>query len=260
MRKQVGADTVLEYLDNTDRGTFEGPARWDELCLIAGALIERRIADVLLLPQMSRAAVFTTGDVATFADVSTSSANRALAMLAARGLITPVVRGIWARREHPSFSPYAVVPFLLGASVRSLGRCATAGYVSLLSALNLHGLIDPIPRTVQIVVDSQRPTLTTLVGTFSFHQLQPALVTGYAPGGRLANFDLATPAKALFDVLYLSTRRGRRFAHLPELDRSRDVHDAEMQRCVSLIRSPSIRAAAKARWEKMRPHVEHTKR
>lgn len=219
-----------------------------------------RIADVLLLPQMSRAAVFTTRDVATFADVSTSSANRALALLATRGLVTPVIRGIWARREHPNFSPYAVVPFLLGASVGSRGRPTTAGYVSLLSALNLHGLIDQIPRAVQIVVDSQRPTLTTPVGTFDFHQLQPELVTGFAPGGRLANFDLATPTKALFDVLYLSTRRGRRFAHLPELDRSRDVHDAEMQRYIALVGSPSIRAAVAARWEQVRPKVEYARR
>ena len=219
-----------------------------------------RIADVLLLPQMSRAAVFTTGDVANFAGVSTSSANRALALLATRGLVTPVIRGIWARREHPNFSPYAVVPFLLGASVASRGRPATPGYVSLLSALNLHGLIDQIPRAVQIVVDSQRPTLTTPVGTFAFHRLRPDLVTGYALGGRLANFDLATPTKALFDVLYLSTRRGRRFAHLPELDRSREVHDLEMQRYIAQVRAPSIRAAIEARWEQVRGRVEYAQR
>ena len=219
-----------------------------------------RIADVLLQDQMSRAPVFTTGDVATFAGVSTSSANRALALLATRGLVTPVIRGIWARREHPNFSPYAVVPFLLGASVASRGRPATAGYVSLLSALNLHGLIDQIPRAVQIVVDSQRPTLTTPVGTFDFHRLQPDLITGYAPGGRLANFDLATPTKALFDVLYLSTRRGRRFAHLPELDRSRHVHDKEMQRYIAQVRAPSIRAAVVERWEQVRGHVEYAQR
>ena len=43
-------DQVLEYLDDADRAAFEGPGRWDELCLTAGALIERllviRTADV----------------------------------------------------------------------------------------------------------------------------------------------------------------------------------------------------------------------
>jgi predicted transcriptional regulator of viral defense system len=204
----------------------------------------------VLGPAFARAPVFTTRDIAAAARVSTSSAARALATLVERGSVTSVVRGVWARSTHPDFSPYAIVPFLLGASVGPDGwRDADLGYVSLLSALNLHGLIDQIPRTIQVAAGSQRPVIRSPVGVFSFHRLQYDLLTGFEPGGRLANFELATPTKALFDTLYLSTRRGLRHAHLPELDLSRRVTDSEMRRYVALIRSASLRTAVLARWK-----------
>lgn len=214
-----------------------------------------RIADVLLGAEMARAPVFTTGDVAYVAGVSLSAAARALTTLAERDVVTPVTRGLWARPTHPSFSLYAVVPFLLGASLVSGLDSAEPGYVSLLSALNLRGLIDQIPRTVQVVLARQRAPLRAPVGAFSFHRLQPALVTGYEPGGRLANFELARPTKALFDILYVSTRRGLRHAHLPELDRSPDVTDEEMREYIDRIRSASLRTAVTQRWERVRPRI-----
>jgi hypothetical protein len=74
-------------------------------------------------------------------------------------------------------------------------------------------------------------------------------LTGFEPGGRLANFELATPTKAVFDTLYLSTRRGRRHAYLPELDLSRLVRDTDMQRYIALIHSTSLRTAVTERWQ-----------
>ena len=212
-----------------------------------------RIADVLLSADFARAPVFTTRDVAEAAGASMPAAARALAALVARRLLTPVVRGIWARPEHPSFSPYAVVPFLLGATVVADGRRPGGrGYVSLLSAMNLHGLIDQIPRAVQVVVPGQRPALATSVGTFTFHQLAPALLTGHEPGGRLANFEVATPTKAVFDTLYISTRRGRRHAHLPEVELTARVDEAEMDRYLGLIGPRFLRTAVAGRWEALR--------
>ena len=209
-----------------------------------------RIADLFLRPAFARAPVFSTRDVAAEAQVSTSSAARALATLAERGSVTSVVRGVWARPSHPDFSPYAIVPFLLGAGVGGDGwENAEPGYLSLLSALNLHGLIDQIPRTIQIVVGAQRPAIRSPVGVYTFHRLQSDLLTGFEPGGRLANFELATPTKAVFDTLYLSTRRGRRHAYLPELDLSRLVRDTDMQRYIALIHSTSLRTAVTERWQ-----------
>lgn len=215
-----------------------------------------RVADALFGAEMERAPIFTTGDVAYVAGVSLSTAARALSTLAKRGAVATVTRGVWARPAHPHFSPYAVVPFLLGMSLVGGPDSAEPGYVSLLSALNLRGMIDQIPRTVQVIAMRQRPVLRTPVGTYSFHRLQPDLMAGYEPGGRLANFELARPTKALFDTLYLSTRRGLRHAHLPELDRSPDVSDDEMRGYIALVRSAPLRAAVTERWEQLRPLVE----
>jgi predicted transcriptional regulator of viral defense system len=208
-----------------------------------------RIAGVLLSPDFGRAPVFTNRDILAATPNSPSAVARALAALARDGIIVQVTRGVWARPNHPDFSPYAVVPFLLGASARRGGRHdAEPGYVSLLSALSLHGLIDQIPRTIQIVVGGQRPPIRSPVGVYSFHRVQRDLLTGYEPGGRLANFELATPTKALFDTLYISTRRGRKHAFLPELDLSRMVSDAEMRRYIALISSVSLQTAVLNRW------------
>ena len=215
-----------------------------------------RVADVLLGAAMAREPVFTTGDVAHVAGVSLSAAARALTTLTAQGALTRVTRGVWARQTHPNFSPYAVVPVLLGKSLVGGAESADPGYVSLLSALNLRGLIDQIPRTVHVIAAHQRPVLHTPVGSYSFHRLQPDLMTGYEPGGRLANFELARPTKALFDTLYVSTRRGLRHAHLPELDRSPDVSDEEMREYIDLVRSAPLRKAVAGRWDRLRPFVE----
>jgi predicted transcriptional regulator of viral defense system len=208
-----------------------------------------RAAGVLLSPDFGRVPVFTNRDILAATRISPSAAARALAALAHDGILVQVTRGVWARPNHPDFSPYAIVPFLLGASVRTGGwQDAEPGYVSLLSALSLHGLIDQIPRTIQIVVGGQRPPIRSPVGVYTFHRVQRSLLTGYEPGGRLANFELATPTKALFDTLYLSTRRGRRHTFLPELDLSPLVSDAEMRRYIALISSVSLQTAVLNRW------------
>lgn len=212
-----------------------------------------RVADVLLSADFARAPVFTTRDIVTVTNISPSAVTRALGVLAKRQTITRITRGVWARPNHPDFSPYAVVPFLLGASIGTSGwHNAKPGYVSLLSALNLHGLIDQIPRTIQIVVAGQRPPVRSPVGVYTFHRMHRSLLTGSEPGGRLANFELATPTKALFDTIYISTRRGRQHAFLPELDLPRTVSDAEMRRYIALIPSIPLQIAVLNRWRLLR--------
>lgn len=156
-----------------------------------------------------RTPVFTTGEVAELAEIRVSNASRDLAALEEQGLVTKVRRGIWATTHHPAFSPYAIVPYLFREGER--------GYVSLLSALHLHGMIEQIPRRVQIVTTRQRPVLTTPVATFEFHSVQRELFDGFNLHPESGAFEIATPEKALFDTLYLSVRRGRRFSSLPEV-------------------------------------------
>ena len=191
--------------------------------------------------------IFTTQIAATSAGVHRDVASRDLARVAEQGLLTRIAAGVWADTRHPDFSPYAAVPYLLQVRASEI-----QGYVSLLSALNLHGMIQQIPRVIQIVVTRRRRSVRTPIGVYEFHQIDPELFGGFKRFGQLANFYMATPAKALFDVLYLSARRGRRFSHLPEIELPRDFRVAELERWIRSVPYPPLRSAIAKRWSALR--------
>jgi predicted transcriptional regulator of viral defense system len=198
-----------------------------------------RIDEVVFKTLVPRSPVFTTKEVVTHAKIRLDVAARALSNLASRGLLTRVMRGMWADMRHPDFSPYAVVPHLLQGD---------EGYVSLLSALNLHGMIEQIPRAIHIVVDRQRRAIATNVGRYEFHKLSRELIGGHEPYGRLGRFELATPAKALFDTLYYSARKGRRFLRLPELELPPGFRRREVDLWIGRISDRTLRDGVKERW------------
>lgn len=198
-----------------------------------------------------RSPVFSTKTVAEAAGVGIAAASRDLAMLARHGIISRIARGIWADTRHPDFSPYAVVPYLVRVS-----RADAIGYVSLLSALHLHGMIEQIPRAIQVVVEKQRPAVKTPVGTYEFHQIQPALLCGHVTYRQTGNFQIATPAKALLDTLYVSARRGRRFSHLPELTLVRGFSGAELEGWIHRIEFQKLRMAVADRWKRLQATLE----
>ncbi len=193
-----------------------------------------------LLPVSS---AFTTSQVAEAADVHPHNASRDLARMAERGLITHVHRGLWAAPSHPEFSPYAVVPHLFDDEEE--------GYVSVLSALSLHGLINQIPQAVHVVTRRQRQKVRTPVGTYEFHVLQDQLFGGFKPHQRTSAFLLARPEKALFDTLYLSTRRGSRYRRLPEVELPPDFSIEELDSWIARIRYAPVATAVRARWEEL---------
>lgn len=202
----------------------------------------RQVAKVIWSKLMPHSPLFTTSEVAEAAGMALSNTSRDLARLEKEGMITRIKRGLWAIATHPDFSPYAVVP--------NLFEYDEEGYVSLLTALNLHGMIDQIPRVVQVVTTTQRPRLETPVGTYEFHQVQPELFGGFGPYRGTGNFDIATPEKALFDTLYLSARKGRRFSHLPEVEIPEGFSSMEMDAWIALIDHDPLRLAITDRWKK----------
>lgn len=197
-----------------------------------------------------RQPVFTTADVIKTASGSPVWVTQSLSALARKDLIIKVRRGLWALPGHADFSPYAVVPQLLRATKG--GKADVRGYVSLLSALNLHGMIDPAPHVIQIVAERIRPTMRTPFGTYQFHRLDPALIGGYGQCRNTGNFDIATPAKALFDALYLSTRRGRRLRHFPELTWPANFFRRELREWIAKIDDTKLRVAVTERWDVLR--------
>lgn len=208
----------------------------------------KKVAQTVWTEMLPRSSVFTTAEVAERADVALSNVSRDLAELEKSGMVLRVRRGLWAVQGHPDFSPYAVVPHLFAER--------PGGYVSLLSALNLHGMMEQIPRPVQVVTTGQRPKLRTPVGTYEFYQIAPKLFGGYGLYRRTGNFDIATPEKALFDTLYLSARKGRRFAALPELELAGDFSRSEVERWLERIDHPPLQTAVRDRWAKVASRVD----
>jgi predicted transcriptional regulator of viral defense system len=155
-------------------------------------------------------AVFTTRQFAALCGVRVDAASRRLARLAAATGVTRVTRGLWCQPRHPRFSAYAAVPFLLANE---------HGYVSFLSAMHLHGLVSQIPGSIQVATTGHSRELTSSIGRFEFIQIKPQMMTaGIEASDTEPAYGIATAEKALLDTLYIATRKGNRFASLPEVD------------------------------------------
>jgi predicted transcriptional regulator of viral defense system len=175
----------------------------------------------------------TTGEAAATLRVSVSSASRTLRMLAGQGLATRIRSGLWhIGRDRP-------VPTSI---VRDLCRPYPA-YVSFLSALNLAGAIDQLPRRISVASLDRPRTIETTVGTFAVHHLPPALFGGWeeTPQG-----PIATPAKAIFDLCYIAAAGRGRPPHLPELDLAQPLALASFEPWLSRIGSARVRSVTAA--------------
>lgn len=204
----------------------------------------RKVHETIWKDFFPTSSAFTTREVAEAADVRLAAASRDLAQLASEGMVTRVRRGLWVIPQHPDLSPYGVVPRLFTEDGQ--------GYVSLLSALNLHGMIEQIPSVIQVVTTSQRPRLRTPVAAYEFHQIQSELFGGYGYYGATDGFQIATPEKAVFDTLYLSKRRGQRFSHLPEVEFPVNFSPGEVLDWIGKVEYEPLRTAVADRWEEVR--------
>lgn len=149
---------------------------------------------------------FTTADAAVRLGLSGEAASQTLRRLEAAGLAQSVRRGLWTiegRGEPLALAEYLTAPHL--------------AYVSLQSALHIHGMIEQIPGVTYLVSLARSHRIRTSLGTFSVHRVAPAFFGGFETSPR-SRAKIATPEKALLDVFYLSGTRSRLFASLPELE------------------------------------------
>jgi len=211
----------------------------------------RKTTSAVLRQLVPRAPVFTTATAAAAAGVSRDAASRDLSLAASAGLIIRLKRGVWALPTHPDFSPFAAVPYLLGGE-----HYSDLGYVSAVSGLALHGMIQQMPGSIHVMVREQRRPLETPVGTYEFHKISPELFGGFSDFGSRFTFPVATPAKALFDTLLLSASRGRRYAHLPELRLPAAFSRREMTEWISTIQSSRKRSAVSVRWAALSAEIK----
>ena len=174
-------------------------------------------------------ASFGTRDAAARLQVTPGNAHMILSRLERGGFLTHLKRGRWGLKD--AISAFAL-PEALSAP--------EPAYVSLQSALFHHGLIDQVPNVTYAMTTGRTRRMHTPIGTVSFHQLPPELLSGFKVEGD-DDFKLATAEKALFDMLYLAPGRSRLFARLPELEIPRGFHWPRLHSYVKQVNSPSRR-------------------
>jgi len=159
--------------------------------------------------------IFTTRDFANRQKLSLSAASKRLTRLKQNKLLTHVTKGVWANTGHPYFHPASCVPYLLNNE---------SGYVSFLTALHFHELLSQIPKTIQVATTGHSRKLDSSVAYYEFIQIKPELMQSQITWSEThLPYLLATAEKALIDVLYISTRKNRRFIRMPELSLTPDL-------------------------------------
>jgi predicted transcriptional regulator of viral defense system len=184
-----------------------------------------RLVDVFSALASLDAGVFTTREAAARLRLTNGHASVSLARLRAAGLLVRLRRGVWALPNR--------------VDALALPECLTApfpAYVSLQSALYLHGMISQVPRVTYAVTLARTRRFVTPLGTVSLHHVRPAFFFGYENAGR-GGGRLATPEKALVDFLYLAPTRSRLFRALPELEWPKTFRASVARSIVSRIES-----------------------
>jgi predicted transcriptional regulator of viral defense system len=185
------------------------------------------------------ASAFTTNDAAAVWRCPRLHASKTLSRLAEARQIQRLRRGLWT-------FPGKLNPLLLPAILTAPAPC----YVSMQSALYLHGLISQMPQTIYAVSPGRTRLTRTPAGTVSVHRVKPSFFTGYDIDSR-TGAAVATPEKALADLLYLSPGRSRLFASFPELDLPKSFRPARLLHYLHLIDSPRRQVMAIRQWEKL---------
>ncbi len=194
-------------------------------------------ARALTLLRRLRVPAFSTADAAACLKVSPMAATHALRRLAQAGAARSLCKGLWSVQED-------VEPLALAELVTA----PHPAYVSFQSALHLHGMIEQIPGVVYVASLSRTRRIRTTLGTFSVHRIAPPFFGGFGVQPR-SGAKIATPEKALLDVLYLSGARSRLFASLPELAFPRGFRVREARRWIARIPAARRRAMVARRFD-----------
>jgi len=182
--------------------------------------------------------VFTTGWLTVGGQASTPSIRRQLDRWIKAGKVLQIRRGFYVLadpwRRHMVNALYIA------------NRIKKASYISLQSALAWHGMIpEYVPETTSVTTG--RPeTLQTPVGVFSYQHVKPGWFLGYSQVKTVQDrmVFMATPEKALLDLLYLTPGsddpgylRELRFEPSEHFDWEKARSMAELDRSPKLLRA-----------------------
>ena len=177
--------------------------------------------------------VMTTREASTRWQTDPVTAGRRLRAIEAAGLARHLRRGLWSL--DPAMPPFALAPYLTAPFPAD---------VSLWSALAHHGLIEQIPGQVSIASLGRPRQIETSIGTFDVHRLAGEVFGGFEGSGKSGY--VATPEKALFDVVYVRAAAGRK-AYFPELSLPGTFDRSVLHLWTDRIPSPRLRTMVSRR-------------
>ncbi len=184
--------------------------------------------------------VVESRDVAALLQVSASNATTILRRLGAEGMIVHLSRGRWLIDKKVD---RLALPELISAP--------HPAYISLQSALFHHGLIEQIPSILYAVTPARPRQFRTPMGAVSFHRMPPELFTGFELSSK-SDSKIATPEKALFDLLYLAPGKSRLFSKLPELSIPRGFQWQRLKEYTQRVKSSGRRTYIAERIKEIR--------
>jgi predicted transcriptional regulator of viral defense system len=180
-----------------------------------------------------RRPVFTTRELSALAGKSLSTTSQGLRYLTEQGILIKIRRGLWAEADGDRLSAYSLVSFLVPGH---------RAYVSFLSALHLHGIIEQTPQVNTIASTAHSRTIRTPLGTFRIHQISPGMFAGFDWNGPDRAFLLASAEKALVDSLYLSAHRKKQYGNFSELEFPGSFSFAKAGQWARRIRAQRVQA------------------
>jgi predicted transcriptional regulator of viral defense system len=187
------------------------------------------LVDALASLAAMQAPAFDTGDAAVRLDLTNAHASTVLARLTAARHLVRLRRGLWA---FPERVDPLTLPGRLTAPLPS--------YVSLQSALYIHGMISQVPAVTYAVSLARARRYSTPLGVVSVHHVAPGFYFGFVAAGRQGAL-IASPEKALVDFLYLAPARSMLFRALPELELPRGFSARRARAMTKRIESPRRR-------------------
>jgi predicted transcriptional regulator of viral defense system len=182
---------------------------------------------------------FETRDISALLRVTPANASVLLSRLASRGFVRHMARGRWSLAGRTNREQLA-----------ELLAAPSPAYVSLQSALFRHGMIEQVPDVLYCVTLGRARRIHTPAGTVSLHRLPTKLFGGFETTDE--GTKMATPEKALFDLIYLSPTRTRLFVHLPELELPKSFRWADVARWAKKISGKNRRTFVEEKLLEMR--------
>lgn len=195
-----------------------------------------KLIDVYAKLRDLKVSIFETRDVAALLNISTNHANKILSRIEATNQIINIKRGIWI---FPDLDPLKL-PCLLTAPFPA--------YVSLQTALYYHGMISQIPSTIYAVSIARSRLYVTPIANVSIHHIDPTFFFGYEDIKNDELLKIATPEKALIDLLYLSSTKSRLFHSLPELEFPKKFKLSTANKMIDKIKSPQKKVFVRKRF------------